>query len=167
MDDETKPFTSSEPSYEWDYDNEPGPQPKVLWGRVVVLFLFLLIAFLIGRWTAGGESGDAAALQRQLNEANAEIEDLTEELEAQEEQPAAVVTETPGATETPPAEEGEGETYVVKQGDTLRGIATCFYGDPALDDVIMEANGIDDPENLSIGDELIIPAREELQSGNC
>ncbi len=160
MDDETRPFTSSEPAYEWDYDeDERGRQPRVLWGRVVVLFVFLLVAFLIGRWTTGGS--DDAELRAQLTEARAEIDELEQQLQAVEEQPAPVVTETAEATETPAAQETQEQTYIVKAGDTLRGIATRFYGDPALADLIMEANGIEDPEALGVGDELIIPPEPE------
>jgi len=46
---------------------------------------------------------------------------------------------------------------VVKQGDTLAWIASKEYGNPAEWRIIAEANGIDDPLNLAVGQELLIP----------
>lgn len=155
MDEETRPFSSQEPSYEWDYGDEPA-RPRVLWGRVVVLGLFLLLAFLFGRWTSGGSSSsEVERLQAQLADAREDIAALEA---AQEEPPAPVVTDSPTDAQAP---EEEGQTYVVKRGDTLRGIAEKFYGDASLDDLIAEANGITDATQLSIGDELIIPPEPE------
>lgn len=47
--------------------------------------------------------------------------------------------------------------YVVKQGETLSGIAAANYGDPALWRVIALANGVDRPRNLAAGEELSLP----------
>ena len=51
------------------------------------------------------------------------------------------------------------EKYIVKQGDTLNGIAYRFYGkyDEAKFQEIQRINNIQNPESLSIGQELIIP----------
>lgn len=46
---------------------------------------------------------------------------------------------------------------VVKQGDTLAWIAGKEYGNPAEWRIIADANGIDDPMNLTPGQELLIP----------
>ncbi len=46
---------------------------------------------------------------------------------------------------------------VVKQGDTLSWIAGKEYGNPSEWRVIAEANGIDDPMHLTVGQELLIP----------
>ena len=46
---------------------------------------------------------------------------------------------------------------MVKQGDTLSWIAGKEYGNPAEWRIIAEANGIDDPLNLTVGQELLIP----------
>ena len=51
-----------------------------------------------------------------------------------------------------------GETYVVKSGDTLGGIARKFYGDARNSDVILRANPqVTDPNRLRIGTSLVIP----------
>jgi nucleoid-associated protein YgaU len=151
-----------EPAYDWDYDDEPRHAPKVLWGRVAILGAALLVVFLIGRAT-GGDSG---VPKEQLAAARAEISDLQAQVTDLEDQLAAV----PEATPTVPADttttDGnttdtttvEGETYTVKSGDTLRGIAQTFCGDAQFDDVIMEANDITDPTQLSVGAEIVIPA---------
>lgn len=157
MDDETRPFASQEPSYEWDYGDEPG-RPRVLWGRVIILGLFLLLAVLFGRWTSGGGGDEEQAqlirtLQADLTDAQAEIAALEATLESPEATPDA----SPGTDEP----SGEEQTYVVKEGDTLRGIAEKFYDDASLDDLIAEANGITDAGQLRIGDELIIPPKPE------
>lgn len=51
------------------------------------------------------------------------------------------------------------ESYTVKSGDTLEGIIIRFYGkyDPSKVNKIMEANNLSNPNQLSIGQSLIIP----------
>lgn len=51
------------------------------------------------------------------------------------------------------------ETYTVKSGDTLAGIIIRFYGsyDASKISKIMQANGMTNPNQLSIGQSLIIP----------
>lgn len=51
------------------------------------------------------------------------------------------------------------ESYTVKNGDTLAGIIVRFYGSYDLSkvDKIKEANNMDNPNNLQIGQNLIIP----------
>jgi LysM repeat protein len=69
--------------------------------------------------------------------------------------PTAAPTPTPTPEPEPEAEaEAEGQTYVVESGDTLSGIAQRFG---TTVDAIVEASGLEDPDRLSIGDELTIP----------
>jgi proteasome lid subunit RPN8/RPN11/LysM repeat protein len=49
-------------------------------------------------------------------------------------------------------------TYRVRQGDTLSDLAVAFYGDPAKVSVLARANRISDPNVLSVGQVLSIPA---------
>lgn len=161
----TQPFEPYDPEpsgYDWDYaeDEDHGP-PRILWGRVAILGTALLLAFLLGRATApeGVSQEEFDAVRR----ARAELEAQVEQLRAQ---PVATPTPepTPAAEDTPDEDaraEVEGETYVVKSGDTLRGIAEQFYGDPTLDDLIADANDITDPTQLRVGQELIIPPKPE------
>jgi nucleoid-associated protein YgaU len=161
MDNRTETFEPHEPdSYEWDYEEARDRGPKVLWGRIISLGLFLLLAFSFGRWSAPTDTavGD-------LREARAELESAENEISSLEEQLAAVSgadtepTPTPTTDETPAEATGEEQTYVVKDGDTLADIAIKFYDDPSLDDLIADANGIDDPTSIRPGMELIIPPR--------
>ncbi|HEX2296284.1 MAG TPA: LysM peptidoglycan-binding domain-containing protein [Actinomycetota bacterium] len=162
-------------SYDLDYDDEQQPrQPgRVLWGRVAILGVALLIAFLLGRVTAG----DSGIERSQYNAVVAEREALEEENADLERQLAAAPEPTPLPTASPVTgggggggdseatdPEGEtegGETYTVEQGDTLASIAEEFYGNASLDDFLAEANGITDPESLAVGQELIIPPEPE------
>jgi LysM repeat protein len=50
------------------------------------------------------------------------------------------------------------KVYTVQRGDTLSGLATRFYDDPASWRPIAIANGIDDPLSLVPGQELHVPA---------
>ena len=67
---------------------------------------------------------------------------------------------------TDPAEQRKGKPLhspdhtkrrVVKQGDTLAWIAAKEYGNPAEWRIIAQANDIDDPRQLTVGRELLIP----------
>lgn len=51
------------------------------------------------------------------------------------------------------------ESYVVKSGDTLESIIIRFYGkyDPSKVDKIKDANNMSNPNNLQIGQNLIVP----------
>jgi LysM repeat protein len=68
---------------------------------------------------------------------------------------APVVISTTSANETPVA--GGGETYVVQRGDTLLGIANRF-GTTVRE--LVEANSLANPDRLSVGQVLIIPASD-------
>jgi hypothetical protein len=47
--------------------------------------------------------------------------------------------------------------HTVKAGDTLGQLARQYYGDAALYTLIVAANDIQDPDRLSIGQQLVIP----------
>jgi nucleoid-associated protein YgaU len=166
-----------DPAYDWEYDDEPAYRnaPRILWGRLVVLGVVLLAAFLLGRATAGGgvSQEDFDAMRAERNDAQAQAADLQEENESLENQNAALQDEldaaqadtgTPTGTtddETTTTDEPAGETYVIKEGDTLREIAIEFYGDATLDDYIAEANDIADASLISEGTEITIPPDPE------
>lgn len=163
-----KPYEpEDEAGYEYDYDDyadEDRRGPNVLWGRIIALLVVLLLAFLLGRATAGGvdeaEVDELRTELRQTREENAELEDqVAAAQEAAQEDPAATETPDAEATEdTSESEEAETQTYVVERGDTLRGIAQTYCGDPDQDDLIAVTNGIDDATQLSVGQELTLPA---------
>lgn len=145
-------------------DDEAGydepPRPRVLWGRVAALCVFMLVSFLLGRLTAPSSPGASQSqLDRaveQLEAARAEIQQLQAQLEAERSEPAPQPTSEP--TQQP---EAEIQTYIVQRGDTLSKIAERFYGDPSLDDFLAEYNGIDDPTALHVGQEIKIPPPPE------
>lgn len=169
MDDHvTEPFQPYEPadedegSYDFGFDpeDEPRDRPNILWGRVAILGGGLLLAFLIGR-----ASAPSGVPQAELDQARAERDAATEEVESLRaqiealQQPAEGPGEEQGGEEQEEEPEVAAETYVVKSGDTLRLIAQDFYGDPELADLIAEANDITDPTSLHVGQELVIPPK--------
>ncbi len=158
-------------SYDLDYDDEPQPggTGRVLWGRVAILGAALLIAFLIGRATGGGDGvaqSDFDEVVAERDRLEDQVADLESDLAAAEEATPPPASASPaaggGGEATDPQGETEGgETYVVQAGDTLASIAAEFYGNASLDDFLAEANGITDPESLAVGQELIIPPEPE------
>jgi LysM repeat protein len=164
-----------DPAYDWEYDDEPAyrPRPRILWGRLIVLAVFLLAVFLLGRATGGSgvTQEDLDAMRAERNEAQAQVENLNDEVRRLEEQNAAfqdqidqLEAETAPPTDPTTDEEGDepaGETYVIQEGDTLLELANEFYGDPSLDDYIAEFNDIVDPSLISTGTEIIIPPDPE------
>ncbi len=160
MTDTFKPYESDDPGYEYDeYAYEETRGGRILWGRVALLGAGLLIAFFLGRLTAGGgaDEGELKELRAELSAANEENDQLHEDLTAA--QAAADPVETPDVAATDDAaEEAEPQTYTVQPRDTLRGIAQTFCGDPSLDDLIASENGIADATQLAVGQELVLPA---------
>lgn len=145
-----------------DYDYEPEAYGgRILWGRVAVLAFVLLLAFLLGRCTAGG-----GIPERELTEAQETIAQLEQENETLRQEVAAL-SAGQQADDPPPSgqdsetdevddEEQASQTYVVQPGDSLSSIAQEFYGDPQMYQLIVDANGID-RSNIRVGDELVIP----------
>ena len=154
---EQYPPYESEESYEWDYDDRPRGSGKVLWGRVLALAVALFLAFLLGRTTAPSKGGVPASTLRERDQRIEELEQENAELEAFLEEPTPETTPSPDATEAVEEPADEGQTYVVRRGDTLRGIAQTFCGDASFDDAIAEYNDIPDPTSISVGAELTIP----------
>lgn len=158
MADRTSSLDPYEPesSYDWDYgepEARPG-KPKVLWGRIGTLAAALIVAFLVGRLSAPDVDPRLETRVTSLEEANDELTQENEDLEQQlrnlpAAQPTVQASDQPDDTDT--------VTYIVKPGDTLRGIAQKFYCDPEQSDFLAAANGIEDPTTLSVGDELSIP----------
>jgi nucleoid-associated protein YgaU len=148
-----------------DRGEEPSSDVRILWGRLLLLIVALALAFVAGRSTAPPGASEA-----QLRAARAEVGDARERIDALEaaaaepqpsptESPAPAVPEDEQPEEPAPQEE---QTYVVKSGDTLGEIAERFYENASLGDIIAEANDITDPEQLSVGRELLIPERAGL-----
>jgi cell division protein FtsB len=168
-----EPYEPSEPGYDWDYDSGAPAEhhpPTILWGRIAVLFAFVLLAFLIGRWTAGGGGIDQAAFDRvkeerdtaqdQVETLEAEVTDLEGQI-AELEDPNNDGTQNPTDDETDAPAITETEPYTVQDDDTLRTIAEKAYGDPADYDGIVSCNPNDvgpAPDYIvHPGDELAIP----------
>jgi outer membrane murein-binding lipoprotein Lpp len=180
--DTMEPYEPSEDAYDWDYDGEPGEHqaPTILWGRVAVLGAAILLAFLVGRLTAGGvpeedlnrvrsERDDARA---QVADLQAEVDTLQAELETAQnptETPPADEEQDPAAGEEDPTAGEESTTYTVQSGDTLQGIAEEVYCDPRAFEPIAAANPTDvgPAPNYIVqpGAELIIP--DDPQANAC
>lgn len=79
----------------------------------------------------------------------------TEPVETATEIPSVIEPAMPG-TATTAAAPGQQETYVVQRGDTLFTIAQRFGTTVAA---LVAANNLQDPNRLSLGQELIIPQR--------
>ncbi|MBN1218008.1 MAG: PD40 domain-containing protein [Anaerolineae bacterium] len=72
--------------------------------------------------------------------------------------PAPEATEEPTPEPDTPAVEAAPVTYIVQSGDTLLGIAVQFDVDV---DLLAAKNGIENPNDLRVGQELIIPFTDE------
>jgi nucleoid-associated protein YgaU len=163
MRDRTEPLApyepEPEPSYEWDYEGERKPRPKVLWGRIVILAIVLLLAYLLGRSTAPEGIPESALEQAraesaQLEQENQQLADEIGELESAEPSPSPTDTTEAGGTD---GGAGETRTYTVRRGDTLTSIAEDVCEDASLDNAIAELNDISDPQQLSVGAQIEIP----------
>lgn len=123
--------------YDWDYEDDRPPRPKVLWGRVISLSLFVAIAFLLGLMLSPAED---AATDAQVEDLQSDVTRLETENEGLKQDVAeleAALANTGGETDEEPGSEGETndpgpelepEEVTVGQGDTLLAIIQKQYG---------------------------------------
>ncbi|HKX29305.1 MAG TPA: LysM peptidoglycan-binding domain-containing protein [Blastocatellia bacterium] len=119
-----------------DRDLEQPPTVKIAWGgKVTADFPFIgVVSNLTQRFTLFKSTGEALRATLNLT--------FTEVLDPEK-----------NKRETDP----ELTTRVVKRGDTLANIAAEVYRDATLWRLIAEANRLDDPRRLRIGQRLTIP----------
>ncbi len=165
---------------EYDYEHEDDYSPRVLWGRIAAFAVAAVLVFLAGRCTKG-----TGVSVEQFKQANKQVLTLTSENAVLEQQLAAA--QSRGGRRGPDAGNGNrgngdgdgddgggrdgndggrdptaevGQTYTVKSGDTLGGIAEDFYGDRTKFRLIAEANNLTAETQLQVGQQLTIPPEE-------
>lgn len=187
MRDMTEPLDTygDQDDYEWDYDDaDDRPRPKILWGRVISLIAFMLIAFFIGRWSKSGgvdqaKYDDVVAENDQLQEANAELEQDNADLQALiDNADNGDNTSTDNGDNSDTGDSGDTNTdalepdvHTVVEGETLSVIVEKKYGctimvnddgnEVDLVDNVTDANVADDPAFdpalLAAGQEVLLP----------
>lgn len=163
---------------EYDYEHEDDYAPRILWGRVALLVLGLLLAGVVGYCTApdGASESDLQEERARVMELSSEVAQLRQQLDAQRanqgqrqgqrkgqgggQQATEDGTESEQAGDDQDEVSGEGQTYVVQEGDTLVGIAEQFYGDAGKFEIIADANNLTQDTPLQAGQELVIPPEE-------
>ncbi len=125
---------------------------------------FLLSALLASGLTFAGAG--AYALEDQPQEPQSE-EQMNQGTEIEQEAEDTGATE-PSTTEQSATEEeqsqSQGEEYVVQEGDTLASIAKEKLGSEDQWQSIAEANGLENPDQLQVGQSLIIPSSDQMGS---
>lgn len=76
---------------------------------------------------------------------------------------ATPISVTPANTDSTPT---SSEKYVIQNGDTLESVALKYYGtaSPEKIQMIQEASGLDNPNRISIGQEITVPV--DTPAGN-
>ena len=72
-------------------------------------------------------------------------------------QELSVPTEPPAATEPVSADPVEPEAYTIQKGDTLIGICVSRYGSDARVPEICSLNGIENPDDIKVGQKILLP----------
>ena len=91
-----------------------------------------------------------------LEENEQSAESAAPELEI-EESADSMVSETPQESEMPETNETKQTSYIIQPGDTLIAISTNIYGNDAAVDLICELNHISNPDNIQIGQKILLP----------
>jgi LysM repeat protein len=118
----------------------------------IVVSAVVVLAIL---WWWDGRKEDSLASAESAPEA-LQVDDSQDEFPVVESAP----TELPEATTVPIPDESGPETHIVAAGETLGQISGRY--DITIEE-IMSANGMSNPNFLSVGQELIIPLAETVQ----
>ena len=76
----------------------------------------------------------------------------------------ATDTDTTNTGTTEEQSQGQGEEYVVQDGDTLSSIAKEKLGSEDKWQDIAQANKLDNPDQLQVGQKLVIPSSDQMNS---
>ena len=186
MRDMTEPLDTYEDQgdYDWDYDEveDRGPRPKVLWGRVISLVVFMLIAFFIGRASKGG-GVDQATYDAAVAE-NQELETQVTNLEQEADDLQALIDNSQTNNNNTGGNGGEDDesdpasaddtldpkVHTVQSGETLSKIIKNEYGcivavsggnEVDLTENVTDTNTADDPDFdpalLAAGQDILLP----------
>ncbi len=148
---------------ELEYDRqimgqESNRVPLILTG-LGVLFLALL---LLPNFAGGGSDSELPSLQQSPSTTTSDVAEsiqppAAESLVAEPSEPVAA---------PPPAETtltSDGGVYVIESGDTIWDIASRFG---TTVEAIVEANDMENPAELQVGQEIVIPAADETASAD-
>ena len=104
------------------------------------------------------DSSEMAATQN-TNVVIATEAPIVEETPVPTQEPTPMPTEapTPAPTAVPIQSENVRNTYIIRSGDTLIGISNSLYGSDAYVDAICELNHISNPDNIQIGQKILLP----------
>lgn len=113
----------------------------------------------------GQEAGQTPATgqsQETAQEQEAEPpESLNPDLQTPESQedaaPQEIPTQGPSIAEIEAQQQSQPVSYVIQPGDTLIGISTRQYGNDSYVQAICELNGIVNPDNIQIGQKILLP----------
>lgn len=147
---------------ELEYDRqimgqESNRVPLILTG-LGVLFLALL---LLPNFAGGGSDSEQPSLQQS---SSALTSDVAESSQPPADEPLADEPSEPVAP--PPAETtliSDGGVYVIESGDTIWDIASRFG---TTVEAIVEANDMENPAELQVGQEIVVPAADEAASAD-
>src|SRR2546430_14594369 len=141
------------------------------------LFGLLCTGFAQTPETKAGKSDDNTqleALVKKMDEQNAKIDALSQEILKLEQQiahmrPGVMIGESTPSTTTPTAEAGaqmhpaNGNTHIVARGETLTSISKMYK---VTVDELQNANHIEDGRKLQAGQTIIIPAASPAPSSS-
>lgn len=101
------------------------------------------------------ESTTPETLPAETAETNTQPTESAAEETVQNEQQAETTAETEVAAETEAV--AQPAAYIIKKGDTLIGISMRNYGNNKMVPEICTLNGITDPDDIKIGQEILLP----------
>jgi LysM repeat protein len=122
------------------------------------------------------ETAELEALAKKIDEQNAKIDALSQEILKLEQQlahvrPGVMIGESPTASVNAPASTGTashstavGNTHTVARGETLTSIAKMYK---VTVDELQQANHIEDGRKLQAGQTIVIPTPSPASSGSA
>ncbi len=105
-----------------------------------------------------GSVADGTAEDSNVTKNTTDVTEATEQNTTQETTQDVTQTAEPAAAETPTVEAVSQPThYTIRRGDTLIGISLRNYGSNSKVPEICSLNGITDPDDIKIGQEILLP----------